>query len=65
MQWLDGADMRAKLTAIYLYLNNGEPISAPMIAKLLKHVYPETREVCHSLSLIQVGCPRAFPHVVV
>ena len=55
--------MRAKLTAIYLYLNNGEPINAPMLAKLLKHVYPEAREVCHSCSLLQVGCSHAFPVV--
>jgi hypothetical protein len=46
MQWLDGADIRNKLGAIYMYLNNGEPIDAIMIGRLLKHVYPETNEVC-------------------
>ena len=46
MQWLEGASIQDKLGAVYLYLNNGEPINAVMIGKLLKHVYRETKEVC-------------------
>jgi hypothetical protein len=47
MQWLDAANIDQKLAALFLYLNNGEPITAPMISKLLKHVYPETKNVCN------------------
>jgi hypothetical protein len=47
MQFLDGASIEKKLAAVFFYLNNGEPITAPMISKLLKHVYPEARDVCH------------------
>jgi hypothetical protein len=45
MQWLDGASVQEKLAGVFLYLNNGGPISAVMIGKLLKHVYPETKDV--------------------
>jgi hypothetical protein len=47
MQWLDGANTERKLAAIFYYLNNGDPITANMISKLLKHVYPETKDVCN------------------
>jgi hypothetical protein len=47
MQFLDGASVDKKLSALFFYLNNGEPITAVMISKLLKHVYPETKDVCH------------------
>jgi len=47
MQWLDGANTESKLSAIYYYLNNGQPVNAVMISKLLKYVYPETKEVCN------------------
>lgn len=46
MQFLDGATIENKLAAVFLYLNNGDPITAAMISKLLKHVYPETKDVC-------------------
>jgi hypothetical protein len=46
MQWLEGASIQDKLGALFIYLNNGEPINAIMISKLLKHVYRETKEVC-------------------
>lgn len=44
MQFLDNATIEKKLSAIFLYLNNGEPITAMMISKLLRHVYPETKD---------------------
>jgi len=47
MQWLDGADTEKKLLAIYYYLNNGEPINAVMISRLLKYIYPEAKDVCN------------------
>lgn len=46
MQWFDSASVEDKLTGIYYYLNNGEPIDITMISKLLRHVYRETKEVC-------------------
>ena len=49
MQFLDGASVEKKLAAIFFYLNNGEPVSAVMISKLLPHVYPQTKDVCSSL----------------
>lgn len=45
IQWMDTANVRTKLAAIYYYINNGKPITAPMIASLLKFVYPETNPV--------------------
>jgi hypothetical protein len=45
MQFLDGATIERKLSAIYFYLNNGEPITTSMISKLLRHVYPDVRDV--------------------
>ena len=45
MQWLDSSDVRTKLAAIFLYLNNGKDINVGMISSLLKHAYPETKEV--------------------
>ena len=45
MQWFDSASIQDKLGALFIYLNNGDPIDAVMISKLLKHVYPETKEV--------------------
>jgi hypothetical protein len=45
MHWFNEAKTPEKLRAIFIYLNNGEPINAVMIGKLLKHVYRETREV--------------------
>jgi hypothetical protein len=47
MQFLDAASIESKLSAVYFYLNNGEPINALMISKLLKHVYPEMKDVCY------------------
>ncbi|CAF0924032.1 unnamed protein product [Adineta steineri] len=44
MHWFDEASIHDKLGALYIYLNNGEPIDANMISKLLKHVYRETRD---------------------
>jgi len=46
MQWFESASIQDKLGAIFMYLNNGDPINAIMISKLLKHVYRETKEVC-------------------
>jgi len=46
MQWLESASIQDKLGALFVYLNNGDPINATMISKLLKHVYRETKEVC-------------------
>ncbi len=46
MQWFESASIHDKLGAIFMYLNNGDPINALMISKLLKHVYRETKEVC-------------------
>ncbi len=46
MQWLEGASIQDKLGALFIYLNNGDPIDAIMISKLLKHIYRETKEVC-------------------
>lgn len=46
MQWLDAANTETKLAAVFLYLNNGAPITSLMISRLLAHVYPETRDVC-------------------
>ena len=37
--------MPEKLRAIFYYLNNGEPIDAAMLGRLLKHIYRETKEV--------------------
>ena len=45
MQFLDSATIDKKLSALFFYLNNGAPITAVMISKLLKHVYRETKEV--------------------
>ena len=45
MQWFEAASLQDKLGAIFVYLNNGDPINATMIGKLLKHVYRETKEV--------------------
>lgn len=45
MQWIEAASIQDKLGAIFVYLNNGDPINATMISKLLKHVYRETKEV--------------------
>jgi hypothetical protein len=45
MHWFNEAKVPEKLKAIFIYLNNGEPINAVMIGKLLKHVYRETKEV--------------------
>jgi hypothetical protein len=45
MQWFEAASIQDKLGAIFIYLNNGDPINANMISKLLKHVYRETKEV--------------------
>lgn len=45
MQWIDGASVEKKLSAVFFYLNNGEPITCPMISRLLKHVYPEASDV--------------------
>ena len=45
MQWFEGASTQDKLAALFVYLNNGDPINATMIGKLLKHVYRETKEV--------------------
>lgn len=45
MQWLDSANVQDKLSAIYYYLNNGEPIDSMMISKLLRHVYRDAKEV--------------------
>jgi hypothetical protein len=47
MHWLDEANVQNKLAAIFLYLNNGAPITAPMISKLLVFIYPETKPVCN------------------
>jgi hypothetical protein len=47
MQWLDGANIQNKLAAIFFYLNNGEPITVPIISRLLKYIYPKTRDVCN------------------
>ncbi|UJR21492.1 hypothetical protein I4U23_024576 [Adineta vaga] len=44
MHWFDEATVNDKLSALFIYLNNGEPIDASMIGKLLKHVYRETKE---------------------
>ena len=46
MQWLEASSIQDKLGAIFVYLNNGDPINATMIGKLLKHIYRETKEVC-------------------
>lgn len=48
MQFLDGASVERKLSAVFFYLNNGEPITAVMISKLLPHVYPQAKDVCSS-----------------
>ena len=45
VQWFEMANNEDKLRAIFLYVNNGDPIDAVMISKLLKHIYRETREV--------------------
>jgi hypothetical protein len=47
MQWLDGADTERKLSAVYYYLNNGEPINVGIINRLLKYIYPEAKDVCN------------------
>lgn len=48
MQFFDGTSVDRKLAAIFLYLNNGEPVTAPMISKLLQYVYPQAKDVCSS-----------------
>ena len=50
MHWFDEASINDKLSALFIYLNNGDAIDAPMIAKLLKHVYRETKDVGDKLS---------------
>jgi len=47
MQWLDRADLDMKLEAIYLYLNNGEPIDAPFLTTVFVHMYPDMTDVCN------------------
>ncbi|CAF1013617.1 unnamed protein product [Adineta ricciae] len=44
MHWFEDASINDKLSALFIYLNNGEPIDAVMIAKLLKHVYRESKD---------------------
>lgn len=51
MQWFEGASIQDKLGALFIYLNNGEPINAALIGKLLKHVYRETKEVKKNKSM--------------
>ena len=50
MQFLDGTTIERKLSAVFYYLNNGEPINAAMMSKLLPHVYPQAKDVCYSHS---------------
>ena len=49
MQWLETSDVKTKLAAVFLYLNNGGPISAANMSVLLKFVYPQCNEVCRRL----------------
>lgn len=51
MQFLDGTTIEKKLSAVFYYLNNGEPINAAMMSKLLPHVYPQAKDVCYSFLL--------------
>ncbi|CAF1992857.1 unnamed protein product [Rotaria magnacalcarata] len=44
MFWLDGASLDAKLAGVFLYLNNGGPITAPMIAVLLRYLYTDVKD---------------------
>ncbi|CAF3162391.1 unnamed protein product [Rotaria socialis] len=44
MFWLDGASLDAKLVGVFLYLNNGGPITAPMIAVLLRYLYTDIKD---------------------
>ena len=60
MHWLNEAKVPEKLKAVFIYLNNGEPINAPMIGKLLKHVYRETKEVYIHISFDRFNFSRCF-----
>ena len=51
MQFLDGATIERKLSAVFYYLNNGEPVNAAMMSKLLPHVYPQAKDVRSSFSI--------------
>lgn len=60
MQWFEAASLQDKLGAIFIYLNNGDPINAPMIGKLLKHVYRETKEVENAIKFENNTPPLSF-----
>ena len=62
MQWFDAALMPEKLRAIFYYLNNGEPIDATMLGRLLKHIYRETKEVETTANLRQASETRLDFH---
>lgn len=45
MQWLENSDLRTKLAAVFLYLNNGGPIGASNLATVFKFLFPDRSEV--------------------
>ena len=46
MQWLDDASVENKLAAVYLFVNNGAPITTTLLITLFKYIYPEAKNVC-------------------
>ncbi|CAF0780810.1 unnamed protein product [Adineta steineri] len=64
MKWFDEVKLHRKLEAIFLYLNNGDPINAVFLAKLLKHMYPNknstqvkelSEEIMRDLGTVETG----------